>query len=312
MATGASTANLAIVLVDARNGVLPQSRRHAFIASLLGIPAHRGRGQQNGPGGLASRTSSRPSAQEFTAFRRAARLPRPAPSSPSARCCGDNVVRRARACRGSRARACCSTWKPCPSPATATSTEMRFPGAVRHPPESEFPRLRRPGGLRHAHAGRPRDGAAFRTHVAHQIASPLTTAICRRPSRRFRSRSASKTSSISAAATCWSTRSPAPHVTRTLDARLVWMSQTPLDLDRDYLIKHTTQEVAGARARHPLPRRRQHARRRSPLPNCGSTKSAPPSSKRASPCSSIPTAATAPPARSLSSIPCRTKPSPRA
>jgi sulfate adenylyltransferase subunit 1 (EFTu-like GTPase family) len=38
MATGASTAQLAIVLVDARKGVLPQSRRHAFIASLLGIP----------------------------------------------------------------------------------------------------------------------------------------------------------------------------------------------------------------------------------------------------------------------------------
>src|ERR687898_778021 len=38
MATGASTAHLAIVLVDARKGVLPQSRRHAFIASLLGIP----------------------------------------------------------------------------------------------------------------------------------------------------------------------------------------------------------------------------------------------------------------------------------
>jgi sulfate adenylyltransferase large subunit len=38
MATGASTAHVAIVLVDARKGVLPQSRRHAFIASLLGIP----------------------------------------------------------------------------------------------------------------------------------------------------------------------------------------------------------------------------------------------------------------------------------
>src|SRR5438045_5923643 len=38
MATGASTAHLAIVLVDARKGVLPHSRRHAFIASLLGIP----------------------------------------------------------------------------------------------------------------------------------------------------------------------------------------------------------------------------------------------------------------------------------
>jgi sulfate adenylyltransferase large subunit len=38
MATGASTAHLAIVLIDARKGVLPQSKRHAYIASLLGIP----------------------------------------------------------------------------------------------------------------------------------------------------------------------------------------------------------------------------------------------------------------------------------
>src|SRR5258705_7431728 len=38
MVTGASTAQLAIVLVDARKGVLTQSRRHAIIASLLGIP----------------------------------------------------------------------------------------------------------------------------------------------------------------------------------------------------------------------------------------------------------------------------------
>jgi len=38
MATGASTAELAIILIDARNGVLAQSRRHAYIASLLGIP----------------------------------------------------------------------------------------------------------------------------------------------------------------------------------------------------------------------------------------------------------------------------------
>ncbi len=37
MATGASTANLAIILVDAANGVLDQTRRHSFIASLLGI-----------------------------------------------------------------------------------------------------------------------------------------------------------------------------------------------------------------------------------------------------------------------------------
>ncbi len=38
MVTGASTANLAIILVDARNGIAEQTRRHSFIASLLGIP----------------------------------------------------------------------------------------------------------------------------------------------------------------------------------------------------------------------------------------------------------------------------------
>lgn len=38
MVTGASTANVALVLVDARHGVIEQTRRHAFLASLLQIP----------------------------------------------------------------------------------------------------------------------------------------------------------------------------------------------------------------------------------------------------------------------------------
>ena len=37
MATGASTADLAIILIDARHGVLSQTKRHSFIVSLLGI-----------------------------------------------------------------------------------------------------------------------------------------------------------------------------------------------------------------------------------------------------------------------------------
>src|ERR1700719_549634 len=37
MATGASTADLAVVLIDARKGVLVQTRRHSYICSLLGI-----------------------------------------------------------------------------------------------------------------------------------------------------------------------------------------------------------------------------------------------------------------------------------
>ncbi|MBT8191530.1 MAG: GTP-binding protein, partial [Bacteroidia bacterium] len=38
MVTGASTANVALILIDARNGVVEQTRRHAIIASLLQIP----------------------------------------------------------------------------------------------------------------------------------------------------------------------------------------------------------------------------------------------------------------------------------
>lgn len=38
MVTGASTANLSVVLVDARQGVIEQTRRHTYIAALLGIP----------------------------------------------------------------------------------------------------------------------------------------------------------------------------------------------------------------------------------------------------------------------------------
>src|SRR5437016_1324053 len=37
MATGASTADLAVILIDGTKGLLPQTRRHAFITSLLGI-----------------------------------------------------------------------------------------------------------------------------------------------------------------------------------------------------------------------------------------------------------------------------------
>src|SRR5258707_4341441 len=38
MATGASTADLAVILVDASKSLLPQTRRHAYISALLGIP----------------------------------------------------------------------------------------------------------------------------------------------------------------------------------------------------------------------------------------------------------------------------------
>ena len=56
MATGASTADLAVVLIDARKGVITQTRRHSHIlAAARRAPRHAGR-QQDGPGRVRRRS----------------------------------------------------------------------------------------------------------------------------------------------------------------------------------------------------------------------------------------------------------------
>jgi sulfate adenylyltransferase subunit 1 (EFTu-like GTPase family) len=74
MVTGASTADLAIVLVDARKGVLEQTRRHAFIASLLRHP-HLVVRQQDGPRRLDEERFD--ASRRVPRFARQARRPRP-------------------------------------------------------------------------------------------------------------------------------------------------------------------------------------------------------------------------------------------
>ncbi len=54
MATGASTADLAIILIDARYGVLTQTKRHSLHHVVAGHQTRFGGGQQDGPGGLQS------------------------------------------------------------------------------------------------------------------------------------------------------------------------------------------------------------------------------------------------------------------
>ena len=58
MVTGASTAELAVILIDARKGVLTQTRRHSFLAHLIGIRRRACR-QQDGPRRLQQGTASR-------------------------------------------------------------------------------------------------------------------------------------------------------------------------------------------------------------------------------------------------------------
>ena len=49
MITGASTADCAVILIDARKGVLTQTRRHSYLVSLIGIRHVVAGGQQDGP-----------------------------------------------------------------------------------------------------------------------------------------------------------------------------------------------------------------------------------------------------------------------
>ena len=119
MVTGASTADLAIVLVDARNGVVEQSRRHAFIASLLRIPHLVVAVNKMDLVDWDEASSTASSRTSRTSPR--ARRPRHH-VHPHVRARGRQRRRPlARTCPGTRARRCSTTSSTCTSPRTATS-----------------------------------------------------------------------------------------------------------------------------------------------------------------------------------------------
>jgi len=90
MVTGASTAQLAVVLVDARNGVVEQTRRHAAVAALLRVPHVVLAVNKMDLVGYAESVFA-PIADEFTAY--AARLGAPEVTAiPISALAGDNVV----------------------------------------------------------------------------------------------------------------------------------------------------------------------------------------------------------------------------
>ncbi|HEX3660434.1 MAG TPA: sulfate adenylyltransferase subunit CysN [Acidobacteriaceae bacterium] len=92
MATGASTADVAIVLVDARKGILDQTRRHACIAALLGIPIVIAAINKMDLVGFSPQVFDR-HRQDLLALASVLRIPRLI-AVPVSALDGDNVVRR--------------------------------------------------------------------------------------------------------------------------------------------------------------------------------------------------------------------------
>jgi len=240
MATGASTADLAIILVDARNGVLPQSRRHLFIATLLGIRhivvAVNKMDLMDFGQGVFQQVRA-----DFLRF--AEQLPiGDLTFVPISALDGDNVVTRSRR----------MLWHTGPSLLEYLETvkvvrdrafdSMRFPVQYVIRPNLDFRGFAgqvasgviRPGDpVMVLPSGRTTRVKSISTYDGDlpQAFPPLSVTLCLEDE-----------VDISRGDMLVPPQHP-PHVARRFEAMMVWMNQKPLDPGRGYLIKHTTQQV---------------------------------------------------------------------
>ena len=158
MVTGASTADVAIVLVDARNGVVEQTHRHAFLASLLRVPHIVLAVNKMDLVGFAQERLRR-DRRRLPRLRRLALGRADVLADPDRRAAG-------RQRRRPLERTCPGTTGPAllelprgrrRRRATDDRDRRALPGAVRHPADvdraARLPRLRRPGRLRRAAPG---------------------------------------------------------------------------------------------------------------------------------------------------------------
>ena len=312
MVTGASTADLAIVLVDARKGMLEQSRRHAFLASLLRVP-HLVVAVNKMDLVDWSEETYEAIRDEFTAF--AAKLDVPDLTVvPISALHGDNVVtrsanialvRRPVAAAPPRARARGQRPQPGRHPVPGA---VRDPAAVRRLPR--LPRLRGHGRQRRAAARRRGAGAAQRAdHDDRRHRRPprpgrrgVRADVGDRPADR-RPRRLPRRPDLPAGAT--------PRTSPRTSTR--WSAGWPTSrcAPRQRLaVKHTTRTVRGDGQGAAVPARRQHA---APRPrgraSSASTTSAGCGCAPPSRCSSTTTPATGSPAGSSSSTRRPTPPS---
>ena len=120
MVTGASTANLALVLVDVRNGLVEQSRRHAFLASLLRVP-HLVLCVNKMDLVDYDEEAFERVREEFRAFATKLQIP-DLTVIPISRSRATTSSSGRPPCRGTTARPSCITWRSSTSPRTATSS----------------------------------------------------------------------------------------------------------------------------------------------------------------------------------------------
>jgi bifunctional enzyme CysN/CysC len=239
MATGASTANVALILIDARLGVLTQSRRHAYIASLLGIPHLLVCVNKMDLVGYERGVFERIS-DEFRRF--ASQLDfKDVSFVPVSALCGDNIVEKSNQAPWYGGPSVLSFLETVPIASDRNTRDFRYP--VQYVLR---PHLNYRGFAGEIASGRVAKGDPIlvlpsrrRTHVASidtfegsldSAAAPLSVTL-----------TLSDEVDISRGDMLVHPDS-VPSVDRRFEATLVWMNERPLDLQKSYLLKHTTMQ----------------------------------------------------------------------
>jgi sulfate adenylyltransferase large subunit len=240
MATGASTANLAIILVDARSGVLQQSRRHAFIASLLGIQHIVVAVNKMDLVGYSEDVFNQ-ICSDFADY--ASRLQAPdLHFIPISALNGDNVVAKSQRMPWFDGSSLLHYLETVHIASDRNLTEFRFPVQYVMRPDLDFrgyagqvasgvvkagdPVMILPGGR----TSRVKSISTYEGSLERAF-PPMSVTLCLEDE-----------IDISRGDMLVPPSHP-PHSTRRLDARLVWMHEQKLEIGRTYLLKHTTQTV---------------------------------------------------------------------
>ena len=242
MVTGASTANLAVILIDALNGVTTQSKRHGFIATLLGIP-HLLVAVNKMDLVDYSQEAYEAICREYTEF--SAKLPsRDLVFIPVSALLGDNVVQRSERMPWYEGSPLLSHLETVHIASDQNLIDLRFP--VQYV-------LRPHGGFR-GYCGTVASGVVRAGDEVMVLPSGKTTRVNRIIAG---DQDVEHAFPPMAVTLCVEDEldigrgdmlaHPAnlPWIAHELEALLIWMDHEPLKLNRQYVVKHTTSMVRG-------------------------------------------------------------------
>jgi bifunctional enzyme CysN/CysC len=237
MATGASTANTAIVLVDARKGILPQTKRHAFISSLLGVPHMILAVNKMDLVGYDRSVfeSIRKDFEEFAGKLRIGDLR----FIPISALKGDNVVNRSSRMPWYNGESLLELLENAYIGSDHNLVDLRFPVQYVIRPDQSF----------RGYGGQMVSGMLRRGDEVLVLPSMKTSRVKSIVTYDGRINEAFPPMSIAveledeldiSRGEMLVHRHNLPRIHRHFEAMVVWMSETPMDVDRSYFIKHTT------------------------------------------------------------------------